>query len=336
MAGPIKPFTFHDGERTVHFGRGSVRRAVDAVGGPGYVLLTTERALRDAAALGAAAGEVVMVRRGPVDQIAGELLSEVGGDRLVALGGGRVIDAAKALAAHRRAEGDMGVQAMAIPTTLSGAEMTHVHRRAAGSPPGTRGVRPSVVVNDPELSASQPEHELAASAANALGHAVEAPCTVRANPISTLVAHEAARHLVSAFRGATPDRDAAALGALLAAYAMDSTGYGLHHVLSQTLVRHGGASHGGANAVLLPHTIRALAWRCPDRMAALEAAIGRDPAAAALDLATHSGATTLTALGVGAEALPGAADAAAERADLDGTPPRASRAEILTLYEHAL
>jgi alcohol dehydrogenase class IV len=214
--------------------------------------------------------------------------------------------------------------------------MTHVHRRAAGSPAGTRGVRPSVVVNDPELSASQPEYELAASAANALGHAVEAPCTVRANPVSTLAAHEAARRLISAFRGPAPDRDAAALGALLAAYAMDSTGYGLHHVLSQTLVRYAGASHGGANAVMLPHTIRALAWRCPERMTEFEAAIGRDPAKAALDLATHSGATTLTALGVSSEALTKAADVAAERPDLDNTPPRATRAEILTLYEHAL
>jgi alcohol dehydrogenase class IV len=230
----------------------------------------------------------------------------------------------------------MGVQAMAVPTTLSGAEMTRVHRRAAGSPPGTPGVRPAVVVNDPALSASQPPGELAASASNALGHAVEAPCTVRASPISTLAAHDAARRLVWAFDRPEPNRDALALGALLAAYAMDSTGYGLHHVLSQTLVRVGGAGHGPANAVMLPHSIGALAWRCPDRMQALAEAMGRDPADAARALAERAGAKSLRAVGVDPARLPEIASAAAERADLDATPPRASRAEILSLYEHAL
>ena len=87
---------------------------------------------------------------------------------------------------------------MAIPTTLSGAEMTRVHRQAAGAPEGAAGVRPAVVVCDPALSASQPEPELAASALNALGHAAEGPCTPRANPVSTLAALEAARLIVGA------------------------------------------------------------------------------------------------------------------------------------------
>ena len=168
---------------------------------------------------------------------------------------------------------------MAIPTTLSGAEMTRVHRHAAGVDEGTPRVRCAVVVYDPALAASQPADELAASALNALGHAVEGPCTVAANPVATLAAHEAARLLAGAFAGAEPDRDALALGALLAGYALDSTGYGLHHVLAQTLVRQGLAGHGQANAVLLPHTIAALARRFPEQHAALAAALGEDPAA---------------------------------------------------------
>ena len=106
--------------------------------------------------------------------------------------------------------------------------------------------------------------ELAASALNALAHAAEAPCTVGANPVSTLAAHQAARLIVGAYGAAgEPDRDALALGALLAGYAMDSTGYGLHHVLAQTVVQRGLAAHGAANAVLLPHTLAALARRAP-------------------------------------------------------------------------
>ena len=118
--------------------------------------------------------------------------------RIVALGGGRVVDVAKAVAA---ALGD-GARAMAIPTTLSGAELTRVHRHAAGVDEDTPRVRCAVVVCDPALAASQPGEELAASALNALGHAVEAPCTVAANPVATLAAHEAARLLVARVRAA--------------------------------------------------------------------------------------------------------------------------------------
>ena len=56
-------------------------------------------------------------------------------------------------------------------------------------------MRPAVVVFDPALAASQPVPELAASSLNALGHAVEGAVQVRANPVATLAAHEAARLL---------------------------------------------------------------------------------------------------------------------------------------------
>src|SRR6185295_18888894 len=115
--------------------------------------------------------------------------------------------------------------------------------------------------------ASQPVSELAASSLNALGHAAEAPVTRLANPVATLAAHEAARLIAASWAGDghAPDRDQLALAALLAGYAIDSAWYGLHHVLSQTLVRLAGIPHGAANAIMLPHSLGALAWRFPDR-----------------------------------------------------------------------
>ena len=189
---------------------------------------------------------------------------------------------------------------------------------------------------DPALAASQPGGELAASALNALGHAVESPCTTAANPVATLAAHEAARLIAGAFAGAEPDRDALALGALLAGYALDSTGYGLHHVLAQTLVRRGLAGHGPANAMLLPHTIAALARRCPEPHARLAAALGEDPAAAAARLRELTGATRLRDLGVGEDALDACVEAAAARPQLDATPPRPDRDELRSIYAAAL
>ena len=171
--------------------------------------------------------------------------------------------------------------------------MTAVHRRAAGADTSLPGVRPAIVVNDPALSASQPPAELAASAANALAHAAEGPATLRASPVPALAGREAARLIGVAYAGAgggddsdsralaafrafhagdpprstaaaedrEPDRDTLALAALLSGYTIDSAGYGLHHVLSQTLARFAGVGHGPSNAVMLPHTLVALERR---------------------------------------------------------------------------
>ena len=323
-------FTWRDGERTIRFGRGTIAGAVETLGGEGYALLTTERAAAMAPGVVEGAAGVHMLGEGYVDELAGELLGAVARERVVALGGGRVVDTAKALAA---ASGGTQV-AMAVPTTLSGAEMTRIHRRAAGSDQRAPTVRARVVVNDPDLSASQPLSDLAASALNALSHAVEGPCTPLANPVATLAAHDGARLLARSLRE-QPDREALALGALLAGYVIDSTGYGLHHVLSQTLVRLAGASHGQANAVLLCHTIGALGWRFPQRIEALGIALESDPADVAARMCRLTGATRLRDIGVEREALAECAAAASERPELDLTPPRADRAELLALYEGA-
>jgi alcohol dehydrogenase class IV len=333
VSASVSPFTWQDGERTIRFGRGTAGEAIGLLGGPGYALLTTPRALAAAPPdLAELAESVHEIPAGQVDQLAGERLGRIAEDRLVALGGGRVVDVAKALAA---ASGG-AARAMAIPTTLSGAEMTRGHRQAIGAPEGTKGVRPAVVINDPDLSASQPEPELAASALNAMGHAIEGPCTPRANPVATLAALEAARLLAGAFeRPGEPDRDRLALGALLGGYTIDSTLYGLHHVLSQTLVRLAGASHGAANAIMLQHTAGALGQRFPDWLGRVREAIGEEAAGAVRRICALTGATTLREAGVDEAALDECADTAAQRAELRLTPPPADREELRALYAAA-
>ena len=103
-------FTWRDGERTIRFGRGTIAEAVEALGGEGYALLTTERAAAMAPGVVEAAAGVHTLGDGYVDELAGDLLGAVARERIVALGGGRVIDTAKALAAasRRHAGGDGG------------------------------------------------------------------------------------------------------------------------------------------------------------------------------------------------------------------------------------
>ncbi len=326
---PAAPFRWEDGDRVVYYGAGALGRASDQLG-PDYTLLSTRRGQAAAPDLVDGAAMVRDVPAGRVDEVADELRPRVEGEWLVALGGGRVIDVAKALAAA-----DPPRRTAAVPTTLSAAEMTSLHRHAAGVPSHTPHVRPVVVINDPTLSASQLEPALTASALNALSHAIEAPLTTQANPVATLAAHGSARLLARAFDGPQPDRDALALGALLAGYAADAAKYGLHHVMCQTLARHAGIGHATANAIMLPHTTRALAWRAPAEMEALAASVGEDLESAGARLAARAGPVRLREHGVIAETLADCADAAAQRSELGLTPPAADRPERLAIYAAA-
>jgi alcohol dehydrogenase class IV len=316
-------FTWQDGERTIRFGRGTIATAEELLG-TGYTLLTTPRGEGAAPAVVAAAGRVHHVRPGRVDEIAEELRATVRGELLVALGGGRVIDVTKALAA---AAGPP-VRAAAIPTTLSAAEMARGHRHATGAPPDAPNVRPAIVINDPDLSASQPLAELAASAANSLAHAVEGAVTTKASPVPILAGQEAVRLTEAAYAsgGDEPDRDALALAALLSGYTIDQSGLALHHVLCQTIVRLAGGSHGPTNAAMLPHTIGALRRRDATTVDATELA---------RDLARRAGAERLRDIGVDRSRLEACVEAAVQRPQLKLTPPPADAEEIRALYEAA-
>jgi alcohol dehydrogenase class IV len=159
--------------------------------------------------------------------------------------------------------------------------------------------------------------------------------TTTANAIATAVALAGARLLVTGFEGDDPDRDSLALGALLAGFAADAAGYGLHHVMAQTLARYTAVGHAAANGILLPHTLRALARRFPIEMERFGEAIGEDPPSAAARLTERIGTVRLRELGVTPEELATCADAALERPQLGLTPPPPDRAELLAIYETA-
>jgi maleylacetate reductase len=290
--------------------------------GEPFVLLTTPR-------VRPAADDVVHVPPGRVDEISAALLDERSFDPdvlLLAHGGGRVIDTAKAIA------GAIGGRCAAIPTTLSGAEMTPFHRTPAGVD-GARLVRPSLVLADPDLMASAPMPGLAASAMNALAHAMEALYTPLANPVTSMAALRATSELSAGISADPPNRTALALGALLAGYASGSTGIAVHHAVCQTLVRETGTPHAETNAVMLPHSAALMADRAPDAMASFRDALGdRD----LTSLAALSGHSRLSTLGVSEQQLPKVAETVAAHPLIANTPQPPSEQELLELLRGAL
>ena len=315
--------------------RGEAGALLEERGFDGHVLLTTERALATLPGAAERALEVLLVPHGRIDEISAELLPAAADRPLVALGGGRVIDTAKAIAGAR------GGVCAAIPTTLSGAELTPFHRTPKDVP-GARLVRPALVIADPDLMASQPPEALAASALNALAHAMEALYTPRANPVAELAALRGSELIGIGLAADPSGRDEVALGALLAGFASASTGIAIHHATCQTLVRGAGTPHAETNAVMLPHFAGLMADRAPAQLGAFARALGArepDPGAAAglvAALTARSGRTRLSELGVTEEQLPPVADAVVHHPLYGNTPEPPSEGELLALLRAAL
>jgi alcohol dehydrogenase class IV len=319
-------FRHTDRDQTIVFGPGAVERSTDLLGDR-YTLLTTARAAAATPGVAARAAAVVDVPLGAVPPLAAQLRPAINGERIVALGGGRVIDTAKAIAA---ADGLPGP--VAIPTSLSGAEMTGVHRHALDVPADRPCSRASIVINDPTLSASQPEDRLAASSANAMGHGLTALVSTISSPIARSVALDAVGRLARAWSSDGPDRPELALGALLAGWAVDRSGLGPHHALCQTAVREASLGHAYANAALLPYTTRAYRSRAPERFADLEAETGIAPEALADLLRERAGAEGLGPMGRDGDLLGRIVETASGRPELGRVPPPLSRAEVREIY----
>ena len=293
-----------------------------------YELFSTERALAAAPdALAGPAAEVYAVRPGAVNEIAAEQISEVSSDRLVAFGGGRVIDTAKAIAAVT------GARVAAIPTTLSGAEMTQIHKLPDGHKADGLN-RPVLVIADPDAMTAQPERERRASAMNALAHAADSLYTPFAQPVSRMAALEGAR-LIAAGIEEDVRRDLA-LGSILAGYAIDSAGFSLHHVICQSLVRVLRIPHAETNAAMLPRVIEALLPRAPEEMAELAGALGTTPEELPARIeALSGGRRTLGEIGADREKLDEALDAIQARGELGMTPDTPDRDELRRIIEIA-
>lgn len=334
---PAESFTFADGERLIRFGEGALAQAAGLLAQRGferYALLTTPRALASAPALVEGASRVLDVPGGGVPEAAAAVRDGVEGRPLVALGGGRVVDAAKALAGADR------LKCAAVPTTLAGSPFTPFHRMPAEvSEP--RLVRPSLVVADPALMASLPRPRLVASALNALAHAMESLYAPGANPVAEPAALRATELLATALPRDQPPADEVSLAALLAGYAIGTTGLALHHAVSQTIVRTQGIPHAETNAVMLPHTARLAAVRAPRALTEFARALGEadgDPAAAGdrvTLLSRLTGVTRLSELGVREEALEGLHAAVMEHPAVQNTLGRMSRADVKSLLESA-
>ena len=223
--------------------------------------------------------------------------AEAGVDVVVGLGGGSPIDAAKGIAALTRMGGNLwdyagsnpdfrpvtdSMPLIAVPTTSgTGTELTAVavfNHHGLGSIAGVPlkasisgpAVLPKVALVDPNLTVGSPPRLTAACGADALGHAIEACMSRRANPFSTALAGQAAALIVEHLPRAVDDpddpgpREQMALASTLAGAAFGAAGVIMTHSMAHALGALLHVPHGEAIAVGTPLNLRYNAEVCRD------------------------------------------------------------------------
>lgn len=208
-------------------------------------------------------------------------IKHYGADGVVTIGGGSAIGLGKAVAR------DIGVPVIAIPTTYSGSEMTAVWGMTTDGHKHTgkdAKVLPKSVIYDAELTTELPIGISVTSGFNAIAHAVEALYAPDCSPIITLQATEGIRALFAALPqiASIPTdinaRAEALYGAWLCGVCLGSTTMSLHHKICHALGGTLDLPHAETHTIVLPYVLAFNAPAIPAAMAALEGAIGDNPA----------------------------------------------------------
>jgi alcohol dehydrogenase class IV len=298
-------FEFATATRVV-FGAGSVGRVGELTDGFGRRALVVtgrsiERARRVVEAL-AARGvsistfavphepDIAAIERGVRDARANAC------EFVVGIGGGSVLDAAKAIAAMVPHAGELldyvevvgkgtplslpSLPCAAIPTTAgTGSEVTRnavLASREHGVKVSLRGPQlfPRLALVDPELTRDLPADLTAHTGLDALTQLIEPYVSARANPMTDALCAEGIRLAAPALRRAVFDgrnpeaREEMALASVLSGMALTNAGLGAVHGFAAVIGGMFHAPHGAICAALLPHVmagnLRALQARPAD------------------------------------------------------------------------
>lgn len=222
-------------------------------------------------------------------------------DILIGLGGGSSIDPAKAASILLTNGGDIRdyegcdvfqitpIPVIAIPTAAgTGAEttpfavITDVQKQWKMPIGGSFNIA-SLVICDPELTASLPPMITATTGMDALTHAIEGYVSRSLDPISEPIIEKAIKLMVGAIRRATykgeHDKDARydmMLGSMLAGMGFTNTILGIAHSMAHPLGAMFHVPHGVGNAICLPVVMQFNRVANPERLASIATLFGKD------------------------------------------------------------
>jgi len=233
------------------------------------------------------------VRPNPKDtdcDIGGEAIREFGADIVLAVGGGSVIDSAKAIALLHTHGGKIAqyegrgcarkkvTPIVAVPTTAgTGSEVTRssvITDTKRNFKFSMRDVEmaPKLAVIDPELTYKLPKALTASTGMDAFVHALEAYTCKAATPFSDVWAKEAMKLIFTSLReavqeGSKKSRDKMMLGSMMAGIAFSHADVAAVHCLAEALGGLYDTPHGVANSIFLPAVTEFNAAANPERHA---------------------------------------------------------------------
>ena len=236
----------------------------------------------------------VISQHAPMTEVdaAVETATEAGVDGLVSFGGGSAIDAAKMVAvklADRRGLAYRGLPHVAIPTTLSVAELAGGagYTNEAGDKAGMRDVRLllDTVIYDAEMTLATPLPLWLSTGIRAMDHAVEGFLAAGEHPFSDTMALEGIRRLFASLPRAmaTPEdvgvRTENQIAAWFTFTLPAQSASGLSHAMGKQIGARHSIPHGVTSCLLLPHVMRYLAEKMPERVLTVGKATGSGDAA---------------------------------------------------------
>ncbi len=289
---------------------------------------------------------------------------------VLGIGGGSSMDAAKAIAVEAVAPGWIATQdrpgqptqvpsqplpVILIPTTAgTGSEVTPFSvitfrkskRKLVLNHPALYA---KYAILAPELLLSAPASARAAAGLDALTHAIESFCSLRATPQTRARAASAMADIRANLPAACADEPSLPAlsrlqwAAMVAGLAFTHTRLGIVHAMALPLSALFGVPHGMANAILLPYGMRYNAEHCPDLYAQVAAALGdaQADASSAADivrqLAVQVGApTSMAEVGVEENAIEQMAADAIKSAHIQVNPRPLEIDDLITVYRQAM
>jgi acetaldehyde dehydrogenase/alcohol dehydrogenase len=218
-----------------------------------------------------------------------EVLSKTRPDAIIAVGGGSVMDAAKAmrlffespeltmrelalpfLDARKRVahypEGGHKLRLVALPTTSgTGSEVSPAAVVTVGDRKLTLvdySLVPDMAIVEPTLAATMPATVTADTGVDALTHALEALVSIFASPYTDSFCYQAVYLILDALPRAVADGDdieartKMANAATIAGLAFSNAFVGVNHALAHAVGARFGIAHGRANGIFLPDVLR--------------------------------------------------------------------------------
>jgi 4-hydroxybutyrate dehydrogenase len=285
-------------------------------------------------------------------------------DGIVALGGGSVIDTAKAVAVLAGHPGPITnylgrpdsitekvAPLIVLPTTSgTGSEASRgagIHADAKSRATGLNShyIVPRVAICDPDLTVSLPPRLTAGTGMDALSHCIEGFLTTADNPPGKALALDGVRHVVANIERAVKDggdreaRKAMMLAALEGGMAIHM-GLGPGHAIANATGDQG-LHHGMMVTIALPTVLRLHAKHVPEKLGVLAGALGAKPGQSAADVVEDFNArvglpATMRALGYQGGDLDDMAQDCAKSHFLGRSPYRPTAAEFKTMLATVL